>query len=276
MPGHRTHAPTGGLGDEDPTGRVDRDALGRRQRDRGRRAGRGARGGRTTAEHVAEGGADDLAHAVAAGVDDEHCARAVDLDVVRRRQRHGGRRAGRVAGASSRRRRRRSCRWLPTTLRTQLRPLSAMYTVPALSTSMPRGVSRLTAVAAPVELQVVVAPPPATRVTLPAVSTLRMHAAPVSAMKTLPAASTATSDGAVEPEARHRTGVGAGARRRTAGEGRDDAGRGDAADAVVGGVGDVEVARRREGHAPGPVQLGRGGGPSVAGEAGGAGAGRGA
>src|SRR5687768_16875005 len=88
---------------------------------------------------------------------------------------------------------------VPTTLRMQFRPVSAMYTVPAASTATSLGDDRLTVVAAPVVGQPVVAPPPATRVTLPAGSTLRMQAAPVSAMYTLPAESTATPRGAFRP-----------------------------------------------------------------------------
>ena len=80
--------------------------------------------------------------------------------------------------------------------RTQLRPVSATIRAPVVSTARPDGLESESAVGATAVLQVVVAPPPANRVTLPAVSTLRMQAAPVSAMYTLPAASTATPRGA--------------------------------------------------------------------------------
>src|SRR5207244_577623 len=58
-------------------------------------------------------------------------------------------------------------------------------------------------------------------------------------------------------------GVGAGA-----GDGGDDAIGRHLADAVVVRIGDVEVAGRVHRHARGAVQLGRGGGPTVAAEAG--------
>ena len=82
----------------------------------------------------------------------------------------------------------------PDTIRTQLRPPSAMTTRPLESTATPAGADSETVPTATVP-QVVVAPPPATWLTVAPV-TLRTQLRPVSAMNTLPELSTATPPGA--------------------------------------------------------------------------------
>ena len=105
-----------------------------------------------------------------------------------------------------------------------------------------------------------------------ALTTSRMRLLFVSAMKTLPAASTATSDGALSWRAGGGTVVAAVAGGAGAGDGDDVAGRLDhVANDVVARVGDVEVAGGVQAQALGGVELGVGRGSAVAAVAGGAG-----
>ena len=165
-----------GVGDVDGAGGVDGDPLRRRQRDGGRGRDGGARGGAAAPGDDGDRGADDRADAVAAGVGDVARCRGVDGDALGSgEERDGGGGGGDARGGASASRDRVAV-VAAVRRRTQLRPVSATITSPVEATATPAGP---TATArwrrrCPV-LQVVVAPPPANRVTVPDVSTLRMQ-----------------------------------------------------------------------------------------------------
>ena len=127
-----------------------------------------------------DGGAGDLPDAVAAGVGDVHVA-------VRRGDAERARRASTAVAvvvlqavvppppATA-------VTWCAVTLADAVAAGVGDVDAPEASTATSEGADSETPAVAVVVVQVVVAPPPATRVTLPAVSTLRMQLAPVSAM----------------------------------------------------------------------------------------------
>ena len=135
---------------------------------------------------------------------------------------------------------------------------SAMKRLPAPSTATPLGKSSRAAVAGPPSPPNPDSPEPATVVIIPAASTFRIRSLRVSAMKRLPAPSSATPLGKIQQSRGCRTPVPAEPAHFRARHGRDHPRRVHLPDPVVARVGDEEIASAVHRHAAGEIQQSRG------------------